>query len=66
MSRFELEDLPVDPREATDLALHVTNCVKRHTALVRLVRHDKIMTWLYRAGLLPLAVAAVARLYGLT
>lgn len=49
----DLEDFPIEPDEAKDLALHVKNCMRRHTALVRMIRHDRILTWLYRAALLP-------------
>lgn len=31
------EEIPIDPGEATDLGLHVRNCLKRHVALVRLI-----------------------------
>jgi hypothetical protein len=49
----DLEDIPVDPDEATDLKLHVKNCMKRHTALVKLISREKIFTWIYRALVLP-------------
>jgi hypothetical protein len=49
----DLEDIPVDPDEATDLKLHVKNCMKRHTALVKMITREKLFTWLYRTALLP-------------
>jgi hypothetical protein len=55
--------LPIDPREATDLQMHVANCVKRHVALVSLIhRQEKrqmksnVITWVYRAITIPLLI----------
>lgn len=65
MSR-KFEEIPIEPSEATDLALHVRNCLQRHTALVRLIndglrRRDRsdFMSWVYRGVLLP-AIGFVA------
>lgn len=48
----ELEDIPIEPEEANDLGLHVRNCLKRHTALVKLIRRDKVYDWIYRTILI--------------
>lgn len=61
----DYSDFPIDPDEAVDLRLHVRNCVKRHTALVRMISNDRIVTWLYRAATLPLLGAIAAKMWGI-
>lgn len=55
--------LPIDPKEATDLEIHVANCVKRHSALVSIIHKQEkrqmknaVITWVYRAITIPLLV----------
>jgi hypothetical protein len=73
--RLEVSDyeaLPIDPEEANDLGLHVTNCVKRHTALVTLIwsqrisfHRQQIITWMYRAITLPAIGFIIWQLVGI-
>lgn len=61
----EYSEIPIDPDEANDLRLHVKNCMKRHTALVKMISRDRVITWLYRAATLPILASIAAKLYGL-
>lgn len=61
----ELDDIPIDPDEATDLRLHVRNCMRRHSALVRMISRERIITWLYRAAVLPLLLTITAKIFGI-
>lgn len=60
----ELDDLPIDPEEATDLILHVRNCAKRHMALVRMIHNDRIITWLYRGAVIPALLYICGKMAG--
>lgn len=61
----DYSDFPIHPGEASNLRLHVENCMKRHTALVRMISHDRVITWLYRAATLPLLASIAAKMWGL-
>ena len=54
------EEIPIEPGEATDLDLHVRNCLRRHTAMTRMIGamarshlKSEIITWVYRAIIIP-------------
>ena len=60
----DYSDFPIEPEEATDLRLHVRNCLKRHTALVKMITNDRIITWIYRVITLPVLGSIAAKLWG--
>ena len=68
----DLEDFPIDPAEATDLALHVRNCIKRHVIQVRIIREGMLrrqrsdmIAWLYRLVVIPALGFACWQLWAL-
>lgn len=47
------EDLPVLPEESNDLAVHVKQCTMRYNALLKRIQFSDLMSWIYRAVMLP-------------
>lgn len=59
----KLEEIPIDPKEATDLDLHVRNCISRHVAIIQAIRSERLRQYIYQVIILPLLVAIAAKLF---